>query len=847
MVQQTEETDADLPSNILDDFLEYDEVIGMIGNLPAVYGDKFEKAYEKYGELLSNYQEQPHLLDRHMPALLDALWLVIRAPASPPDLVHAGFKYLYQICKVRTFKVLIKYLPHELSDLDFVLELLEAQDITSSENWETRYMLLLWMSILVLNPFHLSRLDAFTPATEPSNGNSFNHVGRVTKMERIYQVCIGSCQGNDTCSSVAAFLSAKYLIRMDTKELYLPKFFEWVAQAKGGDELYTKHGQLSAVAAVLKYGKREDLIRHVQFLLAWITGLDYKNSTDFLEYKSYIKIIQRIGMVCLPPRIALWRYQRGSRSIMSNLGHANTTAAPKPELQNMLKAEDGPEEDEDPSIEVPEEIEEVIEELLQGLKSASSDIRWLSAKGIGRITNRLPKALGDEVVSSVVEILNPLECHEAWHGACLALAELAKRGLLLPYRLPELVPLLLQALVYDEVKGYVSVGQNIRDAACYMSWAFARAYNPADLQPFVVKIAGGLLITTVFDREINCRRAASAAFQESVGRLGNFPHGIDILTTADFYSVGIRSHSYLEIADFVAQFEEYTRPLIDHLLDRKVNHWDTAIRELTAKTLHKLTKRAPDYMAEHCLPSLLAQTDSIDINQRHGAILAIGEIAAALSELGPAKYLTGELLQLLNGLVLKFQNRDQFRGMSGEMMKKACLSFVANACHGRLAADSACIQSWQWLVDKCVVNKTQAVREQAVAALAALCDTYYRSNECRAANTLILDAYLVGCCHDLEEWVRMGYVSALGALPKFMLAEKFGVVLKALIDASLVPGITRAVDPSENVQTGQWSEARRDSVKALSSIMETVGFEEGEYQCLGQSQQLNREKINFSA
>lgn len=107
MVQQNEETDTDLPSNILDEFVEFDAVIDMIGKLPAVYGDKFEKSYEKYSEVLSKYQEQPHLLDRHMSQLLDALWLVIRDPANPPDLVHAGFKYLYQICKVRTFKVLI--------------------------------------------------------------------------------------------------------------------------------------------------------------------------------------------------------------------------------------------------------------------------------------------------------------------------------------------------------------------------------------------------------------------------------------------------------------------------------------------------------------------------------------------------------------------------------------------------------------------------------------------------------------------------------------------------------------------------------------------------------------------
>lgn len=125
-----------------------------------------------------------------------------------------------------------------------------------------------------------------------------------------------------------------------------------------------------------------------------------------------------------------------------------------------------------------------------------------------------------------------------------------------------MVPLLLQALVYDELKGYMSVGQHIRDAACYMCWAFARAYEPTVLKDFVQRIAAGLLITTVFDREINCRRAASAAFQESVGRLRTFPYGIDILTKADFFSVGLRTHSYLEISDYIAQYVEYSKPLI---------------------------------------------------------------------------------------------------------------------------------------------------------------------------------------------------------------------------------------------------------------------------------------------
>ena len=51
----------------------------------------------------------------------------------------------------------------------------------------------------------------------------------------------------------------------------------------------------------------------------------------------------------------------------------------------------------------------------------------------------------------------------------------------------------------------------------------------------------------MYDREVNVRRAASAAFQENVGRQGTFPHGIDIVTTCDYFAVSLRSNTYPEL------------------------------------------------------------------------------------------------------------------------------------------------------------------------------------------------------------------------------------------------------------------------------------------------------------
>ncbi|CAD6999638.1 tubulin-specific chaperone D [Ceratitis capitata] len=859
MLQCEELKDDEGPSNTLEQFTELAQVLEMIDTMKACDALGFEKDYEQYTQVLSRYQEQPHLLDPHLDVLLERLLAKVRNRALSDGEIHAAFKYLYIISKVRTYKVLVKFLPHELSDLEFALEMLERQNPQEYKHWETRYMLLLWMSILVLNPFHMSRLDAYATVSNESTstGNcvdatnsTLNHTHGKSKMERIFDLCQLYSATNDTCSNIAAYLAAKYLVRADIKDVYLERYLDWVMsqhQTETGD---AKFGELAAISAILKHGKREDLLPYADKLLKWIVGLQYKDSNDFLKYKCYIKIVQRIGLVYLKPRLAGWRYKRGTRSLAMNLNKTTESTAGDNAGITDNDAEneflDGEE------IIVPDAIEEVIEELLQALRSGGSDIRWSAAKGIGRVTNRLSKELADEVIGSVIDILNPLEPHEAWHGACLALAELAKRGLLLPHRLRTLVPLLMQALFYDEMKGYMSVGQHIRDAACYMCWAFARAYNPEDFQPFVEQISSGLLTVAVFDREINCRRAAAAAFQESVGRLGNFPHGIEISTATDFFSVGLRQNSYLNVGDYIAQFEEYQKPLIDHLVERKVNHWDTTIRELTAKALHKLTYRAPEYMATVVLGQLFGKTESIDINMRHGTVLAIGEITLALSQLEKQqegieckRLISNQLLTDLNELMANYARRDMFRGMSGEIMKHCCTDFIRNCSLARIETTTVCIESWQYIIDKCLLNKAPAIREGAYAAFAEVCRSYYKDDEHAVGNSEIIRCYLKGAENNMEEHIRMGYISALGALPDFMIKTSLDDILESLIKHSLTP--TQAVittgdmlNQHENLATGTWSEARRDSVRALSNVVHTVGFDRESKVSFGNPEYFNK-------
>lgn len=153
---------------------------------------------------------------------------------------------------------------------------------------------------------------------------------------------------------------------------------------------------------------------------------------------------------------------------------------------------------------------------------------------------------------------------------------------------------------------------------------------------------------SVLDREVNCRRAASAAFQEHVGRQGTFPHGIEIITLADFFALGSRSRAYLEIAPEIAKygrvpveasliagrFEEYREPLIFNLVTTKVGHWDKVVREQAAKALHRIAPLARDLFCDKLIAEFCERSLSEDFFERHGALLALGE---CLSGLGPAR------------------------------------------------------------------------------------------------------------------------------------------------------------------------------------------------------------------
>uniref|UniRef100_A0A8C0ECG1 Tubulin-specific chaperone D n=1 Tax=Bubo bubo TaxID=30461 RepID=A0A8C0ECG1_BUBBB len=733
--------------------------------------------------------------------MMNSLLDIVRDNGSPPPLAHLAFKFLYIITKVRGYKLFLPLFPHEVGDLQPVLDMLVDQNPKDSETWETRYMLLLWLSMICLIPFDLARFD----------GNIISEEGhaRMPTMDRILKIAKCYLVVSDKARDAAAVLVSKFIVRPDVRQKRMADFLDWTLSMLSKSSFQTMegtvvmNGMLQALAQLFKHGKREDCLPYAATVLECLDNCKLSQSNQMVLRKLGMKLVQRLGLTFVKPKVAKWRYQRGCRSLAANLQAQGSV------VQNQIITVPANEADDEEEYDIPAEIENVVEQLLVGLKDKDTIVRWSAAKGIGRISGRLPKELADDVIGSLLDCFSFQETDNAWHGGCLALAELGRRGLLLPSRISDVVPVILKALTYDEKRGACSVGSNVRDAACYVCWAFARAYDPAELIPFINQISSALVIAAIFDRDVNCRRAAS----------GTFPHGIEILTAADYFAVGNRVNCYLTISVYIAGFPEYTQPMIDHLVNMKINHWDSVIRELSTKALHNLTPRAPEYMANVVLPRLLPLSVGTDLHTRHGAILACAEITHALCKLAEEN----------NRYKCKIILTINFPFMSG-LLKNVEVQKVRKLIAFLLLTISG---GWQWLINDSLRSLSlvssaarQHIKESAVSALAALCNEYY-INEKGEADPALQDELVTQYVSELrntEEMIRCGFSRALGALPRFLLKGRLQQVLEGLKKVTLI-------SPADV----SFAESRRDALIAIAKVCQTVGVKgegsEEEYVC----------------
>ncbi|EGG12651.1 uncharacterized protein MELLADRAFT_86847 [Melampsora larici-populina 98AG31] len=430
-------------------------------------------------------------------------------------------------------------------------------------SWEFRYIMLLWLSLICMIPFDLMHFDQ-KPCNQQQGLNTSDNIQK-TGLQFL------SSPGKER--EAAALVLARLMLSVNRPVMFSKSVKKCL---NGPPDVTTKENLVFAAASI--------------HLGDW----DHTGSMTITVRKLRTKLAGRIAILCLS----------APQHLSGNDNHESM-----------------------------EEVEEIIQQLLNALEDKDTIVRWSGAKYLARLAKRLPSESACQVSDAVLDLFGPYQpgtdsnsssvSEHTWHGACLASAEflrwkifpLSRLQRLLDWtiRLMERVEL-IQALHFERRKGVQNIGSGVRDAASYVLWSIGRAFTANDVVPWGERLAIELVLQSLFDREVHIRRAGSAAFQENVGRLGVFPHGIQVLQLADFFTVGLRRSAFLIAAPEVAKYEVYRQSILNHLITVCICHWDNEIRELASQSVGKIASYSINQISETILEIMadkIALTDQI--------------------------------------------------------------------------------------------------------------------------------------------------------------------------------------------------------------------------------------------
>lgn len=566
----------------------------------------------------------PGLLDPALDDVVPPLMATLAASlehllaGKPPNLARLARlgRVVNWVVKVRGWKAVIPYFPSALGHLHVLIAILSSSHLSSDDTWELRAVLLLWLALLLTVPFSLSALSGEPRATGldvPSHARLFS-APTSDLAARVILLVLPLLRRPGREGEYAALVLARLFARDDAVQ-GLPGFLDWA-----GTELAD--------------GEREREANLVTSLLSFLAVL------PAMIDASHLPTLASFYNDILIPHLAGGATAASSGQIRK----LAVKARGRWWLAGLRDNMDG--------------VEDVLDDLMTALSDKDTIVRYSAAKYLARIAALLPAELVEEIAGATVGLFAGTEDEPVletsfgavvdpggsaagrgtmglggaeasrgearWHGVCLAVAELARRGLLSD--VAGAVPWVLKALGFDLRRASHSVGANVRDAGAYVLWSLSRAAPPEQLAPFAESMATALVCAATLDREVGVRRAASAAFQEGVGRLGLYPAGIDVLSKTDFYSVSVRRKAFAVAAPAVAAHPVYRAALREQLHNITLRHWDVTMRTAGAGTLAALLALAPEDVPDATAREL-ACVSALDPTSAHGALFALVQIA----------------------------------------------------------------------------------------------------------------------------------------------------------------------------------------------------------------------------
>ncbi|KAH0613002.1 uncharacterized protein H6S33_009382 [Morchella sextelata] len=616
--------------------------------------------------LIEPFQESPQLLDPYLQSYLTQLTEVFLAqlpkqstapPESPseeektsfnsPLSLHDGVsKLLYTLCKIRGPKIISRFLPNEPRWLEPLCVFATAE--TPDRSWELRYVLLLWLSHLLLTPFDLSTISDPSIAS-PALPEQLDLPNLPSLSRRLLALGIThlSSPGNRE-SDAASLLLDRLCLRKDMRALgLLSALVTWclnsfkpstaaTTMAAASNTLFMKTAILRVLAGILAQGDREIVSEFAPRIFTLAKKLE---AVDGEEWNS--ANVRRLGM-----KIYRWV--------------AILSLAPEGE-------EDG---EEGGNV-----VEDIVERLLSCLGDKDTAVRFGASKSLAVISRKLPPDLAGEVLEAVMgiyeedvfyypahgenrqKILSAVTA-EKWHGATLTLATfLRQRAVRSTDVLERVVRSIIDSLHFEQRRATFALGGNVRDAACYAAWSLARSYTTDELLAVgdidghgnvQQLLATELAVAGCLDPLGNIRRAASAALQELIGRHPNTTiEGIRVVQVVDYNAVALRRRSVITVAEEIASLAAgYWNAIMGGIVEgwRGVGSSDLDGRKLSGLGLREVViislpgddEEARGLRARKVLNSLVHRIRTegkSDVEIWHGGTWALAEVLDGLSTL----------------------------------------------------------------------------------------------------------------------------------------------------------------------------------------------------------------------
>lgn len=618
---------------------------------------------------IDEFQGWPQLLDPHLAKFVSrvrsALVQLVQHPTQVRNntesnngfsRLHAACKILYSLCKVRGYKIIVQLLSqeHDHDLLEPILYALKVWTLSLDTNsdaawsdvfgWEERYILLLWLSQLMLAPHDLASIaslefaytskDLETPMVLPAE------VPDIVRNLLMFSDTYMSVSGKERES--ATLLLTRLVLRPDMQRLGLDKIvIDWARAIimnciSGFREMdYTLVGILSLFAGFAKRADDRTLTWAMQPILGCIQGLIMNFEDPQADPTTKSAMVKKFSI-------------KTYRTLAENALRMKTVASD-------------------------DLVNEAFDHFYSLLSDADTTVRLAASKAIGVITKSFDTQNKLYLLNSFIwedfdssfkwrpfmeslssyQDLNKLErslpemaqyadTTTWWHGTIMTIGHMIYQRSIPTSWLHSSVIMLTAALRYNRVTPLgAAIGSNVRDAACYGLWALSRKYTTKELYSvqdggatitsgsLVLIIATQLVQAACFDLVGNVRRGASAALQEFIGRHSDaVDSGIDLVQVVTYDAVASDRKAMMQVALRVSRinFEPYWRTIVEGLLGwRGIQSHDENVRLRAAQSLGHVSVNSDAQTEEtlFLLNGLLMLIPEKEDAKRHGILNAV--------------------------------------------------------------------------------------------------------------------------------------------------------------------------------------------------------------------------------